>query len=56
MKNIQELTTQRLGQPQVWCIGFYTEGHLAIECSRIRGMRPLHDQMRPSSRPTGGVA
>jgi hypothetical protein len=32
MENIQELTTQRPGRPQVWCTGCYTEGHMENEC------------------------
>jgi hypothetical protein len=47
-KNIQELTTPIPGQPQVWCIECYTEGNLANECTRMRGMELPHNLMGPS--------
>jgi hypothetical protein len=56
MENIQELTTQRPGHPQVWCTGCYTKRNMSNECSRMRGMGPLQNPMGPSSGPTGGVA
>jgi hypothetical protein len=37
---IQELTIPRESRPQVWCIGFYTEGHTMMECPRLRGAGP----------------
>jgi hypothetical protein len=47
-ENIQELTIQRSGHAQVWCIGFYTKGHLENECPRMRGVTPLQNPMGPS--------
>jgi hypothetical protein len=55
-ENIQELTIPRLGQPQVWCIGCYTEGHLVNKCPWMRGMGPPRNPMGPPPGPTGGVA
>jgi hypothetical protein len=37
---IQELTIPRESHPQVWCTGFYTEGHTMTECPRLRGAGP----------------
>jgi hypothetical protein len=37
-KNIQELTLPKISRPQIWCTGCYTEGHLVIECFRLRGV------------------
>jgi hypothetical protein len=56
MENIQELTTPRLGRPQVWCTRSYTEGHMENECLCMRGMGPPHNLMGPSLGPMGGVA
>jgi hypothetical protein len=39
-EKIQELTLPKVGRPQVWCTGCYTEGHVANECLRLRGIGP----------------
>lgn len=54
-EKIQELTIPRPGRPQVWCPGCYTEGHLANECPRMRGMGPPQNPMGPSLGPMGGL-
>jgi len=54
--NIQELMIHRPERPQVWCTGCYTEGHLAKECPRMRGMVPPQNLMGPLLGPMGGVA
>jgi hypothetical protein len=55
IEKIQELTIPRLGRPQVWYTGCYMEGHLANECSRMRGLGPPQNMIVTPSGPMGGV-
>jgi hypothetical protein len=53
---IQELTLPRVGRPQVWCTGCYTEGHTMTKCPRLRGAGPPpHPMAPPPVGPSGGV-
>jgi len=36
-KKIQELAIPREDHPQVWCTGWYTEGHTVTKCPKLRG-------------------
>jgi hypothetical protein len=54
-EKVQYLAFPKVGQSQVWSIGFYMEGHVENGCQRLRSMRPSN--MAPPPLGTiGGVS
>jgi hypothetical protein len=47
MEKIQDLTLPKVGRPQVWCTGCYTEDCIENEYPRLRGMGPSNMASSP---------